>query len=383
MASVKSIKRKYCVAYQVAFTLHGRRRWLSLGSNYTRADAHEIARNVGAIVAAITAGRDVERRVETWLSLLPEDLKWRLERCGLVERRQSPTLEELVAAYIESESKVLKEVTLASKKGVFKKVFRFIDRTIVADSVTKLDAVHFVNRLIDAGVCEATRGGIIRDLRRLYNWAINAEILSENPFNAVKRAASVNKERETYISLDAYKRLLDACPTQELRALLALYRIGGLRRAEALGVKWRDVDFARGRLLVRSTKTERHTGHDKRVVPLFPELRAELERLWDLTPEGAPEEIIQLRGSAVYKKLEFVVFQAGLTKWERLIQNLRSSRAIEIEREFGSVAESEWLGHNPATARRHYLHVLEEEYDRAAAETTAKTTARFVENNAF
>lgn len=383
MASVKTIKRKTGVAFQVAFTLHGRRRWLSLGSRYSRGDAHEIARNVEAIVSAIISGREVDRRVEAWLSLLPEDLKRRLERVGLVERRLEPTLEELVAAYFENESKVLKLGTIKAKKGVFKKVFNFLDPTIVASSVTKRDAVNFESRLADAGVCEATRGGIIRDLRRLYNWAINAEILSENPFNAAKRGSLANKSRETFISRDAYNRLLEACPTQELRAVLALYRIGGLRRGEAFALNWRDVDFARGRLLVRSSKTERHTGQDRRVVPLFPELRAELERLWDITPEGGPEKILRTNYTTVYKRLVFIVFQAGLTRWERLIQNLRSSRAIEIEREFGSLAESEWLGHNPATARRHYLHVLEEDYDRAAGQTTAKTTAPPVENCVF
>lgn len=383
MASVKTIKRKRGVAFQVAFTLHGRRRWLSLGSNYTRGDAHEIARNVEAIVSAIVVGREVDRRVETWLALLPEDLKSRLERVGLVERRRDPTLEELVAAYFENESKFFKSGTIKAKTGVFKKVFKFIDKTIVASSVTKMDAINFVSRLTSAGVCEATRGGIIRDLRRLYNWAINAEILVDNPFNAVKRGAFANKSRETFISRETYNRLLDACPTQELRAVLALYRIGGLRRGEAFALNWRDVDFARGRLLVRSPKTERHTGQDRRVVPLFPELRAELERLWDITPEGGPAKILRTNYSTVYKRLEFVVFQAGLTRWERLIQNLRSSRAIEIEREFGSLAESEWLGHNPATARRHYLHVLEEEYDRAAAGTTAKTTAPILDNSVF
>ncbi len=67
-----------------------------------------------------------------------------------------------------------------------------------------------------------------------------------------------------------------------------------------------------------------------------------------------------------YTKIERIVFYAGLNRWERLIQNLRSSRAIEIAREYGVLAEAEWIGHSPQTAKDHYLHVLDADFEHAA-----------------
>ena len=36
-------------------------------------------------------------------------------------------------------------------------------------------------------------------------------------------------------------------------------------------LRWADVDWERGRLLIRSPKTEHHEGKDSRLVPIFPE----------------------------------------------------------------------------------------------------------------
>ena len=97
-------------------------------------------------------------------------------------------------------------------------------------------------------------------------------------------------------------------------------------------------------------------------------MRAELEALWDLVPEGeSPYVIARNRNpNTLRKRIERVVFYAGLPLCERLLPNMRSSRANEIFREFGQIAEREWIGHSTATAQERYLHILEAEYDRAA-----------------
>ena len=57
------------------------------------------------------------------------------------------------------------------------------------------------------------------------------------------------------------------------------------------------------------------------------------------------------------QQMERTVFRAGLVRWERLIQNLRSS-SDEVYNEYGALAESVWIGHSVATAQDHYLHLL-------------------------
>lgn len=365
MATIKTIKRRNGVSHQIGFTMNGRRRWLSLGSVYTSDEAREIAAKVETIAAAITAGRPLDRRVERWLDAIPDDLRDRMEKCELVETTREPTLGDIWDAYVENEYYDLKQTTQSNKRSAARRFFDFFDRETTAASVTKRDAVAFV-AFLDRSVKEATRAGTIRDVRRVFNWAIENEIVASNPFNGVKRGTFKNKTREYFVSREDYRLLLDAAPSQLWRAVLALYRIGGLRCSEALLLQWADVDFPRGRMLVHSPKTERHRGRESRVVPLFPELRVELEKLWDETPEGGPSNVVPSNRTTIAKHIERIVFFAGLNRWERLVQNLRSSRAIEVEREFGPLAEAEWIGHSPQTARDHYLHVLDDDFERAA-----------------
>lgn len=98
-----------------------------------------------------------------------------------------------------------------------------------------------------------------------------------------------------------------------------------------------------------------------RTIPLFPELRAELEALWDVVPEGESRYVIarNRNPNTLRKRIERAVFYASLPLWERPIQNMRSSRANEIFREFDQIAEREQIGRSTATAQGRYLHIPE------------------------
>ena len=54
-----------------------------------------------------------------------------------------------------------------------------------------------------------------------------------------------------------------------------------------LSLRWQDIDWEAGRIVVQSPKTEHHPGKASRTIPLFPELRPILAEAFDLAPEGA------------------------------------------------------------------------------------------------
>lgn len=81
--------------------------------------------------------------------------------------------------------------------------------------------------------------------------------------------------------------MLDACPNHHWRTIVALCRFGGLRcPSEALSLRWQDVDWEAGRIVVQSPKTEHDVGKANRTIPLFPELRPILAEAFDLAPDG-------------------------------------------------------------------------------------------------
>lgn len=85
------------------------------------------------------------------------------------------------------------------------------------------------------------------------------------------------------------------------RTIVALSRLGGLRcPSEVLSLRWRDIDWHAGRMLVTSPKTEHHLGRGSRSVPLFPELRAVLEEAFELaTPRDEYVVNVAYRNAAI------------------------------------------------------------------------------------
>ena len=195
-------------------------------------------------------------------------------------------------------------------------------------------------------------------------------LLASNPFAFLKAGRQDNPSRLRFVTLEETERLLAACPPNtEWPLIIALARYGGLRiPSEALRLRWGDIDWEDGRMIVQSPKTEAHEGHGSRIVPLFPELKPYLERAFDRAPEGAEYVVTKSRDSGVNWRttLEKIIGRAGLVPWERPFQNLRASKETELAQAYPLHTASAWIGNSALVAAKHYLTVREEDYRRAA-----------------
>jgi integrase len=179
--------------------------------------------------------------------------------------------------------------------------------------------------------------------------------------------------------MEEYAKLLAACPNQEWRTIIALARIGGLRCPSELQLlRWSDIHWTQNRFTVHSPKTERHKGHDQRVVPLFPELRTVLEQHYSQVETEGNEFVIehyQRTSWSFSQPVQAIVKRAGLGTIIRPFDNMRMSRSNEIERRYGSKKESLWIGHSERVMMKHYLVLEDEDYLEAAMENLPGTKA--------
>ena len=145
-----------------------------------------------------------------------------------------------------------------------------------------------------------------------------------------------------------------------------------MRKSEPIYLTWEDILRNAGKIRVRSPKTERYEGHAERYCPLFPEIRQELEDLWELVEPGAvyllPDDIRNRSENGIYNAVERIVRRAGLTPWERLINNMRATRVSEMAR--AGVSErmrTAWFGHSERVSKTHYqiedMLIGKEDYD--------------------
>lgn len=168
------------------------------------------------------------------------------------------------------------------------------------------------------------------------------------------------------------------CPSAEWRVIVALSRYGGLRcPSEHLALRWRDVDFENGRLTVWSSKTEGIEGREFRHVPMFPELRRELEAAFEQAADGAELVISRYRQSTCNLRTQLlrIIARAGVRPWPKLMHNLRASRQSELSARYPLADVCEWLGNSPAVAARHYLMARDCNFEAAIRTPTAESAS--------
>ena len=176
--------------------------------------------------------------------------------------------------------------------------------------------------------------------------------------------------------------LLDACPCQDWRVIIALVRIGGLRCPnEVLNLRWEDVNRDLEKFYVRSPKTKRHEGKEGRWVPLFPELKEELETLFFLQESEGREFVINRYRDAsqnLRTTFEKIVLRAGLKVFPRPFDNMRMSRSNEVYRRWGAFKESQWIGHSRQVREDHYLSITDDDFREAANESQTKNVQKAI-----
>lgn len=119
---------------------------------------------------------------------------------------------------------------------------------------------------------------------------------------------------------------------------------------------------------MRSPKTAK-SGKDRRVVPLFTEPRRQLEALRSQTGESTGLIATKYAANTTYVAIQQAISKVGVPLWERLIQNLRSSRANKIYRRVRRACGVGVDWHSARTAQNHYLHLLESDFERRSRAT--------------
>ena len=205
------------------------------------------------------------------------------------------------------------------------------------------------------------------------------KLIPESPFGHVKGGLVVgDPARRRFIPADEVLRVLDVIHDPEWRALIVLGRWGGLRiPSEALALQWSDVNWERGTFIVRSQKTGYHRDGGIRLTPLFPEVRAALDALWAVAPDGAIQVFTRFTGveQNLRTQLAWYCERAGVVPWLKPFQNMRASRATELADLFPSHVCASWLGHSEKIADAFYRQVRDEHVARALALPTAIPSA--------
>lgn len=135
----------------------------------------------------------------------------------------------------------------------------------------------------------------LRHIKAVFKWAAEENVIIYSPFSHLSATPPEPDKDWFYLSIEDFDKLIKA--TDKLREdrpiawkiLLGLWRLAGLRQAEAFRLKWSDVDLINKRLTVRNPKKHKTTKKRTRTLPIQPKLH---DILFAASMEGPDGEYV-------------------------------------------------------------------------------------------
>ena len=390
MANVsKSLDRHRQDAWRIRWTRNKKRR--SLFWRGTEAEAETARQHVEHLIDCDEDERPVCKATMKWLRSLDNERHQRLVKLGLTQATDGETghsLKALIDAFIASQKSV-QPGTVATYNQTRTSLETHFTPGRRIDTITKADARTFREWLATEGNAKETERSDLEDntvrrrigiCRQIFNFAIDAEWLTRNPFKGIPATVHANPERFHYVSRQEFGRAIDACPDAYWRAIVALNRLIGVRLpSELQSLRWSDIDLPHGDLHIRSPKTKRSVKRGLRTAPILPELRPYLEDIWSLAGPGvecsmdAPvfARYTETSEAAMRTKYRRILSKAKIEPWPNLFNNGRKSAITDLLEAGHPVTDvASWVGNSPKVIWEFYAMAQERNRRRAASVIT-------------
>lgn len=368
-------------------TPDGRRFPVRLG-RLAKSRAQKIASHIAELEQCGKTGVEPDSSTRAWLEGVDGELRDRLVRAGFCDNAANYRhvgLGDFADIWIAWKSATVKESTVTRIKQAKRLLIEFFGDRKVA-SLTPGDGDDFRAWMIGKRtrpLAEATARKRASDVRDMFDYARRKGAFDgDNPFSHLPTAPVGNRSRQQYVSEEDARKVLaelqgaGRLTTTQLRLVFVLSRWGGLRvPSEPQQLKWADIDWARGRIRVRSVKTEHLQGHEFRELPLFPELEQPLQDAFDSAESGAVYVVpyLQQRNWQGARRLMLAAMErAGVSPWPKLWHQMRASRQTDLADRFPAHVVCGWLGNSKDVADRHYHQTTEAHYERAREEVVRK-----------
>ena len=363
MATLTTDRRSGKIAgYNVQWCEDKQRRTIYLGCTMFNRKTAERLKDVVERLLHYRRNPDTvpDKQTMHWLQHAPAEIRAKLAKAGLIVVEEAKTCQMLWDAFLKFKALEVKQATVRKYLECQAFFFEMFSQTEHIETITPERLLEWKIAMLDE-YAEATVAGYVKNLKAVFKWAVDQEWLTRSPAAKIPKGSFRNRENDRFITMAEYAKLLDACPNQEWRAIIALARIGGLRcPSELKQLRWKDVDFDGNRFLVKSPKTERHEKHRERLVLLFDELRTELEK-HDKTTEFVVQGF-QRTSWNLYDPFQEIAERSGLGKIACPFVNMRRSRSNEVFRRWGEAQERLWIGHSTDVMEKHYLQSLDEDF---------------------
>jgi len=302
----------------------------------------------GAYYALVKrSGKQYRRSLKTKDRKLAErflaEFRHKIERLDHTKARTTLTFAECAKLWLGTVTPHMKPASARRRETSVAQLFPYLGAVLIRNMTASTCEAWAAKR--GAGIAASTYNNERDTIIAILNYAKREGLLLDNPALVLRRR-KLGKSRIVIPSKKEFETLIAKMRSLDVRYehgtnLIELLAYSGMRLAEATALLWRDVDFANERFVV--TGGEHGTkNHEARVVPLFPAMRAFLERLRANGNAEPDSRIIPIDRTS--KALERACERADLPPFtHHCMRHYFVSNAIEAGIDFKTIAA--WVGH--------------------------------------
>ena len=324
--------------------------------------AESIAVRVETILGSQLRGEPLDRETSEWLGSIDDRLHKKLAAVGLTKGRHCRTLGEWMIMFMESRAG-LKPASIKKLERTRQTLEECFGKDRPLQQITPEDAARWRARLDKQGLSEASVKTHTGNARTMFGELVDREVLLRSPFTRLKGGVTPTKNNR-YVTPEETEALLAAAPDRQWQTLIGLARLAGLRTpSETHPLTFRDIDWEAGLMRVYSPKTERHPGHDQRVVPIVPRLYEILKARYAECGRDEDAHLVTIRSAGGRRRRMLAIIEAaGVEAWADTWQTLRRSREVEwMNSGIAPYLVAKWLGHTLSVSLRHYTIAIPDE----------------------
>jgi len=245
-------------------------------------------------------------------------------------------------------------------------LFKHFPETRSVRSITKADADGFHAFLRDSHKSGNTVSSILKKVKQAFSEAAERGELAINPFAHIQCPIRSNPERMEFVRQEWTDAILKACPDLQWKVIFVMARYAGVRvPSELKNFTWGDIRWDKDRIRIHDSKRSRPDEPVIRIVPMFPEIRPILTEAYNQALEGSVYVCPRACDGSTNLRTQMhrIIKRAKLKPWQRVFQNMRSTRETELAEHFPMHVVS---GNTESVAVEHYLQTTAEHFDRAA-----------------
>ncbi len=337
---------------------NGTRATIRLGA-MSQKSAQETIGHVSHLIEAKKHGVAIRESTTAWLKIAAPSLVQRLSKYGLASVNTDPTFKELFDDIAKDLARKTKPDTQRKHENAKRYFEEHFGSDVKVSEVKPADALRFNTWLHERPhLNENTANRLVGFIRQFFNRAVQAEIISKNPFQSDAITVTVKAARKQYVPVETIEKVIAACPTVEWKLLFAFARHIGCRiPSEIRNLKWEDINWEKNFIRIESPKTERK-GKAERLVPIVDRVATLLRELRSECDESCCFVFSKLRHQTnpgvVGKK---IAKKAGVKPWKKFFNSLRASCETDFVDDHGMRRACQWIGNTFTVAEKNYLLV--------------------------